>query len=158
MARSHLKRKLEGEVEITEVAGDVMHALFSKRPHHIPAVISEGFIHGCEVVQGAFGYSGSTIKWTYSIDGNTKTVTQIFDVIEGKNKGMDFICKDGDLTKDYENFVVSYRVIQVGHGSSKVVWKFEYEKKHSGFPEPTGEMDAFINITKDINDHHHAIR
>ncbi|KAL9235868.1 hypothetical protein vseg_010600 [Gypsophila vaccaria] len=151
-----LKRKLEGEVVIREGAGDVFHDFFANKPHHIPTV-NDNFVHACDLHEGAFGTPGSTIEWTYTVDGQKKTIKQILDVVDEENKVMKFNCIGGDLMKDYKDFLVTLKVIPIDEETSKVIWTFDYEKLTPGFPEPTAEMDALINIAKEIDDHHHGI-
>ncbi|KAK9748183.1 hypothetical protein RND81_02G041800 [Saponaria officinalis] len=151
-----LKRKLEGEVEIKEGASDLFHDFFANKPHHIPNV-KDDFIHACDLHEGAFGTPGSTIEWTYTVDGKKKTIKQILEVVDEKNKVIHFKCIGGDLMKDYKEFLAILKVIPVAEELSKVIWTFIYEKFQPGFPEPTGEMDALVKIAKDIEDHHHAV-
>jgi len=130
---------------------------FANRPHHIPNV-KDDFIHGCDLHEGDYGKPGSTIEWTYTVDGKKKTIKQILEVVDEENKIMKFNCIGGDLIKDYSTFVVTFQVFPVCEGVSKVVWTFEYVKKVAGFPEPTGEMDALVCIAKHIDDHHHSTK
>ncbi|XP_074312066.1 MLP-like protein 43 [Silene latifolia] len=152
-----LKRKLEGEVEIREGAADAFHDLFANRPHHLPNV-KDDFIHACHLHEGAFGTPGSTIEWTYTVDGKKKTAKQIVEVVDEQNKVMKFKSIDGDLTKDYNYFAATFQVLPLTTGTCKVIWTLEYEKKEPGFPEPTAEMDALIKMAKEIDDHHHGVK
>ncbi|XP_074275957.1 MLP-like protein 34 [Silene latifolia] len=150
-----LKRKLEGEVEIREGAADAFHDFFANRPHHIPTV-KDDFIHACDLHEGDYGTQGSTIEWTYTVDGKKKKIKQILELIDEKNKVMKFNCIGGDLMEDYDTVLVTFQVIPVTEGTCKVVWTFEYVKKKPGIPEPSGEMDSLLELAKHIDDHHHS--
>ncbi|XP_074271694.1 MLP-like protein 31 [Silene latifolia] len=151
-----LKRKLVGEVEIREGAGDIFHDFLANKPHHLPNVNGD-LVQGCELHEGAFGTPGSTIEWTYTVDGKRKTIKQKLEVVDEENKVMKFKCIEGELMKEYNYLIVTFEAVPVSNETSKVIWTFEYEKKEPGLPEPTAEMDALVTLAKEIDDHHHGI-
>ncbi|XP_074276026.1 MLP-like protein 31 [Silene latifolia] len=150
-----LKRKLVGEVEIREGAGEAFHDFFANKPHHIPNV-KDHFIHACDLHEGDYGKPGSTIEWTYTVDGKKKKIKQILEVIDEENKTMKFNCIGGDLMEDYDDFIATFHVIPVSEGTCRVVWTFEYVKKRPGIGEPSGEMDSLIETALHIDEFHHS--
>ncbi|CAO2828797.1 unnamed protein product [Amaranthus hypochondriacus] len=154
MASTGLKRKLEGEIELRVGAADVFHELYQDKPHEISNIHPE-FVQGCDLHDGAYGTPGSIIYWRYTLDGKPQVAKEIIESVDEKNKKIRFKVIEGHLLDDYNSFVFVSQVISEGDELCLVKWALEYEKKHSGIPEPSTFMDQLIDSARRIDEHHH---
>lgn len=77
-------------------------------------------------------------------------------MVDEKNKKIRFKVIEGHLLDDYNSFVFVSQVISEGEELCLVKWTLEYEKKHSGIPDPTTVLDALLDVAKQIDEHHHS--
>ncbi|OMO99720.1 hypothetical protein COLO4_13129 [Corchorus olitorius] len=126
---SGLTGKLETDVEIKASAKD-FHDMFFKKPHHVSNTCNDK-IHACELHEGEFGKVADEAK---------NSIT--FRVIEG------------DLMKEYKNFVIHIQATPKSHGSGCIVhWIMEYEKLHEGVAHPETLLQFAVDVSKDIDAH-----
>ncbi|XP_057541733.1 MLP-like protein 34 [Amaranthus tricolor] len=154
MASTGLKRKLEGEIELRVGAAEAFHELYQEKPHEISNIHPE-FVQACDLHDGAYGTPGSIIYWKYTLDGKPQVAKEIIEMVDEKNKKIRFKVIEGHLLDDYNSFVFVSQVISEGDELCLVKWTLEYEKKHSGIPEPSTLMDALLDAAKRIDEHHH---
>ncbi|CAO2828799.1 unnamed protein product [Amaranthus hypochondriacus] len=154
MGDSGQKCKLEGAIKLRVGAADVFHELYQDKPHEISNIHPE-FVQACDLHHGAFGTPGSIIYWKYNLDGKPQVAKEIIEMVDEKNKKIRFKVLEGNLLDNYNSFVFVSQVISEGDELCIVKWTFEYEKKHSGIPDPTTLMDALIDAAKRIDEHHH---
>lgn len=63
---------------------------------------------------------------------------------------------EGDLLDEYKTLAGTCQVIPKDEENCIVRWTIEYEKLHSGIPEPSSLLDSWLEAAKHIDDHHHA--
>ncbi|XP_062146193.1 MLP-like protein 31 [Alnus glutinosa] len=142
--------KVEGDVEIKAPA-EKFHEIFSGRPHHISNVTPEK-IQGCALHEGDWGVEGSVIYWNYVHDGEAKAAKEKIVAIDDTNKSITFKVIEGDLLKEYKDFVIVVQATPKGEGNL-VHWTMEYEKLKDDIPEPNSLLQFLIDVSKDIDAH-----
>lgn len=96
--------------------------------------------------------------WCPESDGKRRTTKTVFEKIDEQKKLVRQRATEGDLLDLYKTLVFICHVEPKDKESSIVKWIIEYEKVHSGIPEPSSMIDALLATAKDIDDHHHGIK
>ncbi|EOA35840.1 hypothetical protein CARUB_v10021082mg [Capsella rubella] len=149
---SSLVGKLETEVEIKASAGK-FHHMFAERPHHVSKATPDK-IHGCELHEGDWGKVGSIVVWNYVIDGKASVVKDRIEAVEPEKNLIRFRVIEGDLMKEYNNFVITIQVTPKHGGSGSVVhWHFEYEKINEEVAHPENLLQFAVGMSKEIDEH-----
>ncbi|XP_062175604.1 MLP-like protein 31 [Alnus glutinosa] len=142
--------KVEGDVEIKAPA-EKFHEVISGRPHHLSNVTPEK-VQGCALHEGDWGVEGSVIYWNYVHDGEAKVAKEKIVATDDTNKSITFKVIEGDLLKEYKNFVIVVQATPKGEGSL-VHWTLEYEKLKDDIPEPNTLLQFLIDVSKDLDAH-----
>jgi hypothetical protein len=87
-----------------------------------------------------------------TIDGEAKAAKEKIVAIDDTNKSITFKVIEGDLLKEYKNFVIVVQATPKGEGSL-VHWTMEYEKLKDDIPEPNSLLQFLIDVSKDIDAH-----
>ncbi|KAK9706014.1 hypothetical protein RND81_07G098900 [Saponaria officinalis] len=153
-----LKRKLEGEVEIREGAGEAYHDIYKSKPHHVSHAAPH-FVQSCDLHEGELGKPGAIIVWKYKTGGDKTLIAKnIIEEVDEKNKLVKQRCIEGDLLNDYKTITGICQVIPKDKHHCLVRWTLEYEKLTPRNPEPTALLDSLLSAAKDIDDHHHGVK
>jgi len=87
-----------------------------------------------------------------TIDGEAKAAKEKIVATDDTNKSITFKVIEGDLLKEYKNFVIVFQATPKGEGSL-VHWTLEYEKLKDDIPEPNTLLQFLIDVSKDIDAH-----
>ncbi|KAL2929155.1 MLP-like protein 43 [Bienertia sinuspersici] len=154
--RMTLRRKFEGEVEVRATAADVIHDIIKSKPHHVSHAASH-FIQSVDLHEGDHGNIGSKTVWKYSLGGKPMVAKNVLEEIDEEKKYVKYRVIEGDLLNEYKTLTGACHVTPKDNGSCIAKWTLEYEKLHAGIPEPSALLDAWLQATKHIDDHHHGI-
>ncbi|KAK4479145.1 hypothetical protein RD792_014656 [Penstemon davidsonii] len=146
-----LTGKLVAAIEF-RAGGDVFHDLVTHKPHHVSTTTPEK-IQSCDLLEGEFGKVGSVICWRYTHEGKEKTAKQLIQAIDEEKKIIKLKILEGDLMKLYKDFLTTIH-IDTKDGIDLVTCTFEYETLHDDVEHPISLLSFFIDITKDIENHH----
>ncbi|KAK4479147.1 hypothetical protein RD792_014658 [Penstemon davidsonii] len=146
-----LTGKLVAAIEF-RAGGDVFHELFTHKPHHVSTTTPEK-IQSCDLHEGEFGKVGSVLFWRYTHEGKEKTAKQLIQAIDEEKKSIEFKMLEGDLMKLYKDFLITLH-IDTKDGIDLVTWTLEYETLHDDVEHPISLLSFFIDMTKDIENHH----
>ncbi|KMT03096.1 hypothetical protein BVRB_8g196540 [Beta vulgaris subsp. vulgaris] len=152
-----LKRKLEADIEIRATAADVHYEICSGKPHNISHAAPH-FIQAVDLHEGDHGKVGSKCAWKYTLGGKPLVVKSVLEEIDEEKKLVKYRAIEGDMLDEYKTFCGTCQVIPKDEKNCIVKYIFEYEKLHSGVPEPTAWLDAWLAATIDMDDHHHGIK
>ncbi|KAK4479146.1 hypothetical protein RD792_014657 [Penstemon davidsonii] len=161
-----LTGKLVAAIEF-RAGGDVFHELVTLKPHHVSKTSPEK-VQGCDLHEGEFGKVGSVICWRYthgksyilydinldmvgSTEGKEKTAKQLIQAIDEEKNSIEFKMLEGDLMKLYKDITLH---IDTKDGIDLVTWTLEYETLHDDVEHPISLLSFFIDMTKDIENHH----
>ncbi|KAM7269671.1 hypothetical protein ACFE04_025168 [Oxalis oulophora] len=149
---SHLT--LYGKLEIDvvlEAAPEQLYEVFSNRPHHLSSV-SNDKIQSCELLEGEWGKPGSIVYWNYFHDGQPKVAKEIIEAVDEANNTITYRVIEGDLMKEYKNFVFTIQVTANGTGSN-VHFILEYEKISDQVSHPETLAEFVSDLCKDLGAH-----
>ncbi|KAK4479149.1 hypothetical protein RD792_014660 [Penstemon davidsonii] len=146
-----LTGKLVAAIEF-RAGGDVFHELITHKPHHV-SITSPEKVQGCDLHEGEFGKVGSIICWRYTHEGKEKTAKQLIQAIDEEKKIIKLKMLEGDLMKLYKDFLITIH-IETKDGIDLVSCTFEYETLHDDVEHPISLLSFFIDIAKDIENHH----
>ncbi|KAG6436664.1 hypothetical protein SASPL_101566 [Salvia splendens] len=147
-----LHGKLVAAIEF-KAGGDVFHELFKHKPEHLSKA-SPIRVQGCDLIQGQFGQVGAIICWRYTHEGKEKKAKQVIRVMDEEKKLIEYEMLEGsDLLQLYKTFDITIHVETKGN-IDLVTWTLEYEMCNDDVEHPMSMLSYFIDITKDIEDHH----
>ncbi|CAL1374294.1 unnamed protein product [Linum trigynum] len=147
-----LSGKLEVQFAIRLPASQ-HHEIFSARPHHV-SNMAPAKVRNCAVHEGHFGQKGTIIEWDYVHDGEKKLAKQIVEDMDDVNFSTSFKMIEGDLMKEYKEFMIVVKATPKSESTSLIHWTLEYEKLSEDIPEPFSLLQFFVHLSKDIDDHH----
>ncbi|KAL0683124.1 hypothetical protein Bca4012_049972 [Brassica carinata] len=149
---SCLLGKLEIEVEI-KASAEKFHHMFAERPHHIPKA-TPGHIKGCDLHEGEWGKVGSIIVWNYVHDGEPKVAKDIIEAVDQEKNLFKMRVIEGDLMKEYKNFVLTIQATPKHEGSGSIVhWHIEYEKISEEVAHPETLIQLLTEMSQGIDEH-----
>ncbi|KAG5236800.1 Csf-2 family protein [Salix suchowensis] len=138
--------EMEAEVEL-KVSAETFHDVFSCRPHHV-SNMSPAKVQNADLNEGDWGKPGTVISWSYM--GFLRLVRTL--TIDDVKLSTTFKVIGGDITTEFKEF--KFTVQAVGEGSCLAHWTVEYEKLNENVPDPRAMLELFIDISKDIEEHH----
>ncbi|XP_015936925.1 MLP-like protein 43 [Arachis duranensis] len=149
-----LTGKLSSEIGIRAPAAKFFH-LLTKQLDHVQNVCER--VHETKLHEGDDWHSvgGSVKHWTYVIDGKVTTCKETVESIDEQNLSASYKLFDGDVSKHYKVFKLSFQVSdkeKINEGAT-VKWTIEYEKINDDVEAPYGYMEYFDKCTKDIGSH-----
>jgi cell wall assembly regulator SMI1 len=142
--------KLELDVEI-KATPTQFHEVFSNRPHHLSNV-SGNNVQSCDLHEGEWGKPGSVIFWNYFHDGQPRVAKEIIEAVDEVNNTITFRVIEGDLMKEYKNFLLTIQVTPKGTGSN-AHWILEYEKISDEVAHPETLAEFVSKVSKDLDSH-----
>ncbi|KAL2928122.1 MLP-like protein 43 [Bienertia sinuspersici] len=148
-----LRGKLEGEAEIKASTADVLYDIVKNKPHHISDFASH-FVQGVDLVEGEHGKLGSIAIWKYTLEGKPMVAKKTLEEIDEEKKFVKYRAIEGDVMKEYKSITGSCEVIPKDSKTCIAKFIFEYEKMNVSVPKPSALVDAWIDATKHIDDHH----
>ncbi|KAG2281498.1 hypothetical protein Bca52824_052718 [Brassica carinata] len=128
---SCLLGKLEIEVEI-KASAEKFHHMFAERPHHIPKA-TPGHIKGY---------------------GEPKVAKDIIEAVDQEKNLFKMRVIEGDLMKEYKNFVLTIQATPKHEGSGSIVhWHIEYEKISEEVAHPETLIQLLTEMSQGIDEH-----
>ncbi|KAF3541444.1 hypothetical protein F2Q69_00020487 [Brassica cretica] len=124
---SCLLGKLEIEVEI-KASAEKFHHMFAERPHHISKA-TPGHIKGCVICTKGNGAKSAQSSPGTELHGEPKVAKDIIEAVDRDKNLFKMRVIEGDLMKEYKNFVLTIQATPKHEGSGSIVhWHIEYEK------------------------------
>ncbi|XP_031252070.1 MLP-like protein 43 [Pistacia vera] len=142
--------KMEVKTEVNSSA-EKFYNVFRHEVQLMPKIIPEK-IKDVKLLQGDWGTVGSVKLWTYVPDKNAVVVKEMIEAIDDENKTIKFKILDGGIMKYYNSFESTIQVTAKEKGSL-VKWAAEYEKLTDDVPDPKGQLDFALELSKDIDNH-----
>ncbi|KMT03094.1 hypothetical protein BVRB_8g196520 [Beta vulgaris subsp. vulgaris] len=90
------------------------------------------------------------------LGGKPLVAKSVLEEIDEEKKFVKYRAIEGDMFDEYKTLSLTCQVIPKDAKNCIVKYIFEYEKLHSGVPEPTDLLDAWLAATIDMDDHHHV--
>ncbi|KAG2313061.1 hypothetical protein Bca4012_027641 [Brassica carinata] len=149
---SSLLGKLEIELEI-KASAENFHHMFAERPHHIPKA-APSHVKACDLHEGEWGKVGSIIVWNYVHDGEPKVAKDIIEAVDREKNLFKMRVIEGDLMKEYKNFVLTIQATPKHEGSGSIVhWHIEYEKISEEVAHPETLVQLLTEMSLGIDEH-----
>ncbi|KAM7275516.1 hypothetical protein ACFE04_017382 [Oxalis oulophora] len=145
-----LSGKVELDVEIKATPAE-FHEVFTNRPHHLSNV-SGGNIQGVQLHEGEWGKVGSVIFLNYFHDGEPRVAKEVIEAVDVENNSITYRVIEGDLMKEYKNFLLTIQVTPKGTGSN-VHWILEYEKISEEVAHPETLAQFVREVSEDLDKH-----
>ncbi|EOA34244.1 hypothetical protein CARUB_v10021755mg [Capsella rubella] len=149
---SSLVGVLETTVELKSSA-EKFHDMLVGRPHHVSNATPSN-VQGAELQEGEMGQVGAIISWNYVHDGEAKVVKERIEAVDPENNRVTYKVLEGDLLKEYTNFVITLQVTpKEGEPGSVAHWHFEYEKINEEVAHPETLLQLAVEVSKEMDEH-----
>ncbi|XP_010471091.1 PREDICTED: MLP-like protein 31 [Camelina sativa] len=143
---------LETTVEL-KCSAEKFHDMLVGRPHHVSNATPTN-IQGAELHEGEMGQVGAVILWNYVHDGEAKVVKERIESVDPENNRVTYKVIEGDLLKEYSNFVVTLQVTpKEGEPGSVAHWHFDYEKINEEVAHPETLLQLAVEVSKEMDEH-----
>ncbi|CAF2161781.1 hypothetical protein BRARA_G00991 [Brassica rapa] len=151
MMKSSLQGEVEADVEIKAPATEFFH-MFAARPQDVSKASPEN-VQGCNVQGGEMGRVGTLITWNYVLDGKPKVATERIEAVDPKKNMIKLKVIEGDLTKDFKNFIVTIQVTPKQGGPGGVAkLNIAYERIDENVAHPETLLQTGVKMFKDIDE------
>ncbi|XP_022776426.1 MLP-like protein 28 [Durio zibethinus] len=149
---SSLIGKVETDVEL-KASAEKFHDMFCNRPHRISNASSDK-VQACSLHEGDWGKEGSIICWNYVHGWEAKVLKEIVESVDPKNNSLCLRAIEGDLLKEYKNFLIKLQVSPKSNGQGSIAhWTMEYEKLHEGIAHLETLLELAVQVSKDVDSH-----